>query len=306
MPLDEGASMLDKNSAPPVVHDARLDLYYCRASTVGAMTYLVTGATGKAGRQVVAALLAAGERVRALTRDPAKARFPSGVEVVAGDLTKPSSIPFDDVVGMHLLTVGGDDYATLDTGPELVELARQAGVRKAAVLWNGSSGPVEAAVEASDLEWTWLQPTDFMGNTLTWADSIRTEHGVTEPFADVPAAVVDEADVGAVSAAVLTQDGHAGRAYALTGPEALTPRRRLAVIGAAIGRDLRFVELTEAQARDRWRAQGLSEELVDLLANWQGDPPPHAYTVTPTVTEILNRPPRAFADWATANATTFR
>lgn len=270
------------------------------------MTYLVTGATGKAGRQVVAALLAAGQRVRALTRDPAKADFPKEVEVVTGDLTKPSSVPFDGVVGVHLITIGGDDYATLDTGPELVDLARQAGVRRLAVLWNGAPGPVEDAVEASGLEWAWLQPTDFMSNALHLANDIRTHGQVTEPFGDVAAAVVDEADVGAVSAAVLTQDGHAGRAYTLTGPEALTPRQRLAAIGAATRRDLRFVELTEAKARDRWRQQGMSEEMIDVLAAWQGDPPPHAYTVTGTVERILGRPPRSFAQWAAEHAGDFQ
>jgi uncharacterized protein YbjT (DUF2867 family) len=269
------------------------------------MTYLVTGATGKAGRQVVTALLDGGHRVRALTRDPVRATFPAGVEVVVGDLTKPSSVPFDGVVGVHLITVGGDDYATLDTGPELADLAKKAGVRRVAVLWNGEPGPVEAAIEKSGLDWTWLQANDFMGNAHHLAPAIRADGQVVEPFGDVPAAVVDEADVGAVSAAVLTQDGHSGKAYALTGPEALTPRQRLAIIGAAIGHELRFVELTEAQARERWRQQGVAEEMIDILASWQGHPPPHAYTVTAAVEEILGRPPRSFAQWAADHVSAF-
>lgn len=270
------------------------------------MTYLVTAATGKAGRHVVAALLAKGHRVRALTRDPAKADLPAGVEVVGGDLTKPSTVPFDGVTGVHLVTAGGDDYASLDTGPELAELAKKAGVRRVAVLWNGAPGPVEAAIEASGLEWTWLQATDFMSNALHLAPTILAEGKVTEPFADVPAAVVDEADVGAVSAAVLTEDGHAGQVYSITGPEALTPRQRVAIIGAAVGRELGFVELSEAQARARWRDRGMADEMIDILASWQGDPPPHAYTVTDTVERILGRPPRSFARWAAAHADHFR
>lgn len=269
------------------------------------MTYLVTGATGKAGRHAVTALLAAGQEVRALTRNPAKADFPPEVEVVKGDLTDPATVPFDGVTGIHLLTVGGDDYATLTTGAELVRRAEQAGVRKVAVLWNGDVGPVEEAVAASGLEWTRLQPTDFMGNTLHLAPTIRAEALVREPFADVPSAVVDEADVGAVSAAVLAQDGHAGRSYTLTGPEALTARQRVARLGAAIGKELTFVELTEAQARTRWRDQGMSEDMIDTLAAWQSDPPPHAYTVTNTVAEILGRPPRTFDEWAAEHVLPF-
>lgn len=266
------------------------------------MTFLVTGATGKAGRQVVAALLAGGHRVRALTRDPARADFPAEVEVVAGDLTKPESVPFDGVVGVHLLTVGGDDYATLDTGPELAELARKAGVRRVSVLWNGATGPVEAAVAASGLDWVSLRPFDFMSNTLHIAPAVRAHGEVVEPFGDVPAAIVDEADVGAVSAAVLTQDGHAGRTYVLTGPEALTPRQRLAVIAETVGRPLRFVELTEEQARERWRQQGMSPEMTDVLASWQGSPHP----ANDTVERVLGRPPRSFAQWVAAHVSAFQ
>ena len=199
------------------------------------MTYLVTGATGKAGRHVVAALLSAGERVRALTRNPRESALPPEVEVVRGDLTDPATVPFDGITGVHLLTVGGDDYATLTTGAELVKRAEDAGVRRVAVLWNGDIGPVEEAVAASSLEWTRLQPTDFMGNTLHLAPSIRAEGRVREAFPDVLVAPVHEADVGAVSAAVLTQDGHAGKAYVLTGPEALSARQRVARLGAVLG-----------------------------------------------------------------------
>jgi uncharacterized protein YbjT (DUF2867 family) len=145
-----------------------------------------------------------------------------------------------------------------------------------------------------------------MGNLLHWAPALRTADEVHEPFGDVPAAMVDESDVGAVSAAVLTSAGHAGRAYALTGPEPLTPRQRLAALATATGRDLRFVELTEEQARERWRAEGMAPDMVDLLANWQGHPPPHAYTVTGTVRDLLGREPRSLARWAADHADEFR
>lgn len=103
------------------------------------MTFLVTGATGRAGRHVVDHLLRTGRRVRALTRNPDGAGLPEPVEVVRGDLTDPGTLgpAFDGVEGVHLLTVGGDDYATLRTGPELVRLAEKAGGRRVALLWNG-------------------------------------------------------------------------------------------------------------------------------------------------------------------------
>ncbi|GII03445.1 NmrA family NAD(P)-binding protein [Planobispora takensis] len=272
------------------------------------MTFLVTGATGKVGRHVVGELLRAGQRVRALTRDPARADLPEQVEVVRGDLTDPRTLgpAFDGVVGAHLLTVGGDDYATLQTGPEIVESARKAGVRRVTLLWNGQVGPVEKAFAAGDLEWTALQPVDFMSNTLTWAPAIKERGEVREPFADVPGGVVDERDVGAVAAAVLARGGHAGRTYVLTGPQVLSQRGRLAAIAEAIGRPLRFVELTEEQARERWRQAGYGEELIELLASWQGNPPPEALCVSPAVREITGREPRSFAQWAADHADAFR
>lgn len=271
------------------------------------MTFLVTGATGGAGRHVVEHLVKAGQRVRALTRNPARAALPAGVEVVTGDLTDPDTLApaFDGVTGVYLLTIGGDDYATLKTGPEIVELALKAGVRHAVLIWNGRRGPVEEAVEASELEWTHLQPLDFMRNALGWAETIRAGGVVREPFADIPMAAIDESDVGAVAAAVLTGMGHAGKSYVLTGPEALSPRQQVAVIGEVIGRETRFEELTEEQARERWRQAGHGEELVELLASWRSNPPPEARTVSSSVEDITGRPPRGFADWVRRHASHF-
>lgn len=271
------------------------------------MTYLVTGATGKAGRHVVDHLLRAGVPVRALTRNAGRADLPEEVEVVEGDLTDPGGLApaLEGVVGLHLLTAAGDDYATLRTGPELVELARRAGVRRVTLLWNGRPGPVEEAFEDSGLEWTRIEAVDFMSNTLGWAESIRTEGMVREPFADVPTAVVDEADVGAVAATVLVRGGHGGRSYSVTGPQRLTARQRLAAIAEATGRKLGFEELTVEQARARWRAAGHSEEVIEILVSWHANPPAAAATVVPTVREITGREPGTFAAWVARHAEFF-
>ena len=74
---------------------------------------------------------------------------------------------------------------------------------------------------------------EFMSNTLTWIEPVRTEGVVREPY-DFPSALVHEADIGAVAAVALLDDGHSGRAYNLTGPESLTTRERLAIPSAPI------------------------------------------------------------------------
>jgi uncharacterized protein YbjT (DUF2867 family) len=272
------------------------------------MTVLVTGATGTVGRQVVEHLIQAGEPVRALTRNPAKANLPVGVEVIAGDLTAPHSLArvLDGVTGMHLINFDSGTGGSLQTGSQLIDLARQAGVRRVTVLLGGEKGPLEQAVEASDLEWTLLQPVEFMANALDWVESIRTEGVVREPFADRLTATIHEGDIGAVAAAVLIAGGQNGRTLTLTGSEVLTPREMVRTIGATIGRDIQFVELTEAQARERWRKAGYPDEVIEFFVWAHGNTPVEGYTVVPTVEQVTGRPPRSFAQWAAEHAEVFR
>jgi uncharacterized protein YbjT (DUF2867 family) len=176
------------------------------------MTFFVTGATGTVGRHVVDQLIQAGQHVRALTRNPAKANLPAGVEVVQGDLTAPETCAraLDGVVGLHLINFDSGAGAPLETGPQIIELAREAGVRRVTLLLGGEKGPVEQAVEASDLEWTFLQPVEFMSGMLDWVESIRAEGVVRVPFGNRLTATIHEADIGAVAARVLVDGGHAG------------------------------------------------------------------------------------------------
>ncbi|RAS70762.1 uncharacterized protein YbjT (DUF2867 family) [Lentzea atacamensis] len=270
------------------------------------MTILVAGATGNAGRQVVGELLALGQQVRAVTRNAALARLPEQVEVVEGDLTRPETIPFDGVTGVHLLSNAGADYAELLSGPELVRRAEKAGVRRITVLWSGYRSPMEEAVTASSLEWTVLRPMDFMSNALVWAESVREKGEVREPFAGARSALVHEGDIGAVAAAVLVRGGHGGRTYTLTGPEALTVPQQVAAISAATGQEIRYVEQSEDEARAEMLAAGRPVEIVDVLLGWKRDMPAEGYTVVPTVEDVLGRPARSFAGWAEEHAGDFR
>ncbi|WP_433324043.1 NAD(P)H-binding protein [Spirillospora sp. CA-294931] len=261
-------------------------------------THLVTGATGTVGRQIVRELTERGHTVRALTRDPAKASFPQGVEAVGGDLTDPATLPpaLDGVTGLHLITFGG--HAALETGPEIVELARKAGVRRVTVLHGGGPTPLEDAVRASDLHWTVVMPVEFMANALDWAESVRAEDVVRAPFADQPSAMVHEADIGAVAAVALATDGHAGKEYVVTGPQALDVRDKVAVLAAARGREIRLVEMSEAEAAAEWRAQGHDEESVAWMVETFKNIPPVGRTVVGTVERVTGRPARTFAEWA--------
>jgi uncharacterized protein YbjT (DUF2867 family) len=272
------------------------------------MTVLVTGATGTVGRHLVAQLLEMGHAVRALTRNPEKAHFPSEVEVVAGDLLDLHSVwqALEGVRALHLINFDGATGMPLMNGAELVALAEQAGVQRVTVLMGGEKGSVEQAVEAGTMAWTLLQPVEFMANFLEWAVPIRTEGVVREPFANRHSALVHEADIAAVAAVVLTEEGHGGKTYPITGPEVLTPPQMLNMIGNAIGRDLHFEELTELQARERWQAQGFSDDVIEFFIWAHGNTPEIGYTVVPTVQEVTGRPARSFAQWAAEHAERFR
>ncbi|WP_408994503.1 NAD(P)H-binding protein [Streptomyces sp. 1268] len=272
------------------------------------MTILVTGATGTVGRRVVEQLLERGEQVRALTRDPERAEFPAGVEVVGGDLTDPASLApaLHGVTGLHLITFGGEYFAPLETGDEILALAEEAGVRRVTVLHGGGDTPVETAVCASGFAWTVVMPVEFMANALEWAPGIRSEGVVREPFVDRLSAMVHESDIGAVAAVALTEDGHGGQEYLVTGPQVLTVRDKTAAIGAARGADVELVELTEEQALENWRGQGMGEDVIAFLIDVYRDTPLEGRTVSGTVEKVTGRPARTFAQWAEEHAEHFR
>lgn len=272
------------------------------------MTILVAGATGNVGRPLVEQLLASGHQVRALTRNPAKADLPAGAEAVAGNLADTASLAqaFDGVTAAHLISFNGEDFSPLTNGAEIAGLARKAGVRRVTVLKGDvEKSPLEEAVEASGLEWTHLSPVEFMSNALEWAESITSEGVVREAFADAKSAMVHEADIASVAAVALTADGHAGQEYWLTGPEALTPPDKVRIIAEALGREVRYVELSQDEIVGQWREQGYSDEDIEFFIMMRTNPPEAGYTVLPTVEKVTGKPARTFAQWVRENAAAF-
>lgn len=274
------------------------------------MPILVTGATGTVGGSVVRQLLDAGQEVRALTRDPSAARLPAGVQVVGGDFREPESLvaALRGVELAHLVSVDGD-------GPAIVDAVRRAGVRRVTHLGHDDPSrddddPLEEwhrvfrrAVESSGMEWTHVFPGEFMANTREWAPSIRDEGVVRAPFGDWHSAMVHEDDVAAVIVAALLEDGHAGRTYWPTGPEPVRRRDAVRLIGEAVGRPVRFVELTPEQAREHWR-ELYPPEVVQWFLEMGQDPEGNAW-VSPDVAEVTGRPGLTFDRWARDHAAEF-
>lgn len=269
---------------------------------------LVTGATGNVGREVVQALANAGAPVRALVR--ATSDLP--VAQAVGDLDDPGSLDtaLDGVRGVFLLP----GYRDM---PGLLARFAAAGVERVVLLSSQAAVATdtanvisaymidsETAVRESGVDWTVLRPAAFMSNALRWLPQLRTGDVVSDAFGDVPVAVVDPADIAAVAVKALLEPGHEGRAYSLSGPEALLPAERVRVLGRALGRDLRFEALDDDEARARMAAATPSEYVDAFFGFYRGHTIDET-TVHPTVARVTGRPPRTFDQWATTHAARF-
>jgi uncharacterized protein YbjT (DUF2867 family) len=284
---------------------------------------LVTGATGRVGRLVVNELLGAGVPVRALTRRPATAGLPAAVEVAVGDLTVPESLDaaLQGVDAVFLVWT-----APPATAPAVVErLASHA--RRVVLLSSPHQTPhpffqqpnpmavlhagIERLIAGSGLASTIIRPGMFASNTLLWwASQIRGGDVVRWPYGTAETAPIDERDIAAVAARALhqdghNQDGHAGGDYVLTGPESLTQAEQVSAIGDAIGRRLRFDELSPEEFRREMAGRAPAPVVDMLLAAWGAAVGLPAY-VTSKVAEITGSPARTFGQWAADHADAFR
>ncbi|HEY1239026.1 MAG TPA: NAD(P)H-binding protein [Bryobacteraceae bacterium] len=281
---------------------------------------LVIGATGTIGRQVVSQLIEAGASIRALVRDPSAAGLPPQAEVVRGDLTHPETLdrPLDGVDAVFLVWTAPP--ATV--GPVLERIAQHA--RRVVYLSAPLKTPhpllqkpqpnpsaalhaeIERRIESSRLEWTFLRPGMLAANAVGWwAPQIRSGGLVRWPYLAAPSAPIDERDIAAVALRALCGNGNAGADYVLTGPQSLTQREQISIIGTAIGRTLRIEEITPEEARNNWLPLWPASLRTMLLDAWAAAVGQRAF-VTAAVEEITGTPARPFPKWAADHAAEFR
>lgn len=274
------------------------------------MTVLVTGATGNAGGAVVASLAAEGLQGRALVRKAVE--LPAGIEAVYGDLNQPDTFAdsLAGVTGIFLLS----GYDRVD---ELLANAVEAGVRRVALLSSSSVAgrstdnaiaayhlATEAAVIASGLEWTFLRPNTFMSNTLRWLDQLHGGDVVRVQFPDVPISTIHPRDVADVAVRALTDEGHAGTAYRLSGPVALKPAEQVEILGRALGRKLVPQELSRAESHQELFAS-MPAPYATAIEGFFADGNVDETTVTDAVESVTGHAPRTLQDWTQENAALF-
>jgi uncharacterized protein YbjT (DUF2867 family) len=238
---------------------------------------LVIGATGTVGRHVLHALLARGVPVAALSSRP-DAVLPAGVSRAVGDLRDPASLApaMAGIERLFLLLPLVPDKAQLATNA--LAAARAAGVqhvvRSSAIGADAASpvaisrlqGEIDAQVAASGIPYTLLRPSGFMQNYAGFGAAMIRAGRYFAAHGDGATGLIDAADIGAAAAAVLADPApHAGAAYTLTGSRAWTDAQAMAVIAAALGREVAYVAVPDAAARAALAPLGIPDAVLDWL-----------------------------------------
>lgn len=279
---------------------------------------LVTGATGHVGSELVHQLDAKGTEFRVLVRGPVPdARLPERAERIVGDLGQPATLmpAFDGVDTVFLLAPGiGTDHTA-----HVIAAAQAARVRHIVYLSSyavlGDPLPAmarwhherEQMIRASGIPATFLRPCGFMTNAFDWLPTLREGGYVLDPIGPGRAAPIDPADIAAVAALALTQEGHHGKEYVLTGDESLTLAEQVQILAKAIGCDIEVREVATPIEAVRFRypngaPPALADALIEGLRLMRADT---TGVRTGTVQLLLGRKPRTFADWCARNAGAF-
>ncbi|MET9069682.1 NmrA family NAD(P)-binding protein [Streptosporangium sandarakinum] len=280
---------------------------------------LVTGATGNVGGHVVSQLLDRGVAVRALTRDPAAASLPDGVEAVRGDLADPASLDaaLDGVETVFLLwpTLAAD-HAAAAAVERIAGRARRVvyvsargvsdDLERAPGSILGSHAYLERLIRGAGVEWTFLRPGGFAVNTLLWAPEIRATGVVRRSHGAAGRALIHERDIATVGVLALTEDGHAGAAYELTGPETLTQAEQVAAIGEAIGRPVRWEEVPPENTLRDLVANGMPAAMAESIVAAHNAMVTSPETTTATFEKVTGVPATPFRQWAIDHADDFR
>jgi uncharacterized protein YbjT (DUF2867 family) len=281
---------------------------------------LVTGGTGLIGSEVLRLLSQSGVAARALTRNPQKAKPRPGITWVPGDLSQPATLTtaFEGAKTLFLLTHYLEDMVELQLNA--IAAARAAGVThvvkaSAFAASDHSNAPigrwhyqVEKELQASGLGWTMLRPHHFMQNLLAQAEYVIKEGAIYSASGDGKIPYIDALDVAAVAFVTLTQPGHHGKKHVLTGSEAISYRQAAEIIGAVIGKPLRFVDESPEEARARRVREGVPPAVIEsiLAIGAYQRAGGKTVTITNTVAELAGRPPRTVAEFVQAHASVFR
>lgn len=281
---------------------------------------LVTGATGSNGTEIVKRLSAQNMQVRAMVRNPDRAKeiaLPN-VEVVEGNFDHPDTLlkALTEVDRAFLLTNSTEhaeaqqlafvDAARQSSVKHIVKLSQFAADTHSPVRFLRYHAAVEAAIQASGMTYTFLRPNLFMQGLLNFRSTITSQNAFYAAIGDAKVSVVDVRDIADVAVAALTEAGHEGKIYDLTGPQALTHTEMAEYLSAALKRQIAFVDIPPEQMREAmvgfgmpaWQADGLIEDYAHYRRN-------EAAAIASGIEDATGKAPRQFKDFARDYATAF-
>lgn len=283
---------------------------------------LVTGATGLNGGALVRLLSDRNVRVRALVRDATRAAALSSlanVEVAEGDMARPDTLSRALRGVDRAMLISSSDSAMLEVQSNFIDAAQRAGVRHVVKLsgilpdtdspfrFARMHGEIELKLEQSGMAFTHLRAGEFMHAYFRQVPAIVARGAFFLPMEDARIASIDVRDIAEVAAATLTEPGHEGKIYPLTGPEALTMAEVAEKLSAATGRPIQYVNVDPEEARRAQLAAGVpqytADALVELFAERRKGKESH---VSPVIEGIIGRRPTSFDDFALRNAAIFR
>ena len=281
---------------------------------------LITGATGNIGVELVKILSRTRQSVRAFVRDRARAQAITvpGIELVQGDFTKPETFrpALEGVDRLFLLIPSSSeveqqqrnfvDAAKRGKVEHLVKLSQFAANEHAPGRFQRYHGAVEKHILTSGIPYTFLRPNLFMQGLLNFRSTISSQGAFYAPAGDARVSIVDVRDIASIAAKALTESGHEGKTYEITGPEALTHKEMAEQLSKAVGKQIRHVDLPPAAMREAllgfgmpaWQADGLIEDYDHYRRG-------EASAVATTVRDLTGKEASSFFQFAKDYANSF-
>jgi uncharacterized protein YbjT (DUF2867 family) len=288
----------------------------------GTHVILVTGATGLNGSELVRLLSARGIPVRALVRNPTRATALSSlphVEIVEGDMQRPETLS-EALRGVdRAMLISSSDPAMLEVQSNFIDAARKAGVKHVVKLsgimpdtdsafrFARMHGEAEQKLERSGMAFTHLRAGEFMHAYFRQVPAILARGAFFLPMEDARIASIDIKDIAEVAAKTLTEPGHEGKTYPLTGPEALSMAEVADKLSTVTGREIRYVNVSPEDAKSAQLAAGVPQFTADALAELFAERRKGKESqVSPVIEGIIGRRATSFDEFARRNAAIFR
>jgi len=273
----------------------------------------ITGAGGTVGHELVKQLELAkvSFRVAHFSKEKVDAARSKGIEAVIIDYNRPETLRAAFQGCDKLFLIGPNALNQTQLELNAVEAAKAVGVQyivKQSVMGAEAEDfslaiihrPIEQAIESSGMAWTFLRPSSFMQNVVTFmSETIKAESTFYSASGVAKISHVDVRDIAEVAVKALTEPTHAGKAYTLTGSEALTYDELAQALSTVLGRSISHISLVPDDLKQAMLAEGMPQAIADRMLDLEryyrkG----RANRITNDIKQVTGHEPRRFEQYA--------